>query len=96
MIGSYVSVAIPGRVVEDVFILPENVVRNSNQIYFVKNGKLEKAQVSFLANYDNLPVVAGLDEEAIDVVMGRIGEARIGRTVSIKSENAESQSRGDL
>ena len=85
-IGSYVSVHVPGRDIRGLYALPDTSLRHGNQVYIVDaESKLQLKDVDLLPNYNGLTLVAnGLGDTAVDVVVGRVGEAAQGKLVSIK------------
>jgi len=47
-IGQFVTARIQGRVIEDVFVIPNNSIREGSYLYLVRNGLLEKQPINIL------------------------------------------------
>jgi len=95
-IGAYVSVSIPGRKLENLYVLPKAVLRGGNRVYTVdEENRLRSKLVSLQSNYDGLTIVAsGLAPNVERVVVGRVGEAMEGRKVDVTLLNAKTS--GDV
>ena len=91
--GSYVSVMIPGRDIEGLYVLPAAVLRGGNRVYVVDDDNVLRSHIVTLqSNYDGITVVSSGLEGGVRVVAGRVGEAMEGRkvTVSIRGEEKPS------
>lgn len=88
--GSYVSILIPGRDMEGLYVLPPAVLRGGNRVYTVdENNILRSKIVTLQSNYDGITVVSSGLEGDVRVVKGRVGEAMEGRKVIIVNDAQE-------
>ncbi len=91
-IGSYVSILIPGRDIDGLYVLPPAVLRGGNRVYVVdENNTLRSKVVTLQSNYDGLTVVSSGLAGKVRLVSGRVGEAMEGRQVNVLLNNVESQ-----
>lgn len=47
-IGQFITARIQGRVVDDIFVIPNNSIREGSYLYLVRNGLLEKQSINIL------------------------------------------------
>ena len=88
-LGSYVSVAIPGRDMSGLYVLPPAVLRGGNRVYTVdQDNILRSHQVVLQSNFDGLTVVSSGLDGVVRVVTGRVGEAMVGRSVDINIQES--------
>ena len=62
-IGQFVRAQIKGRMVDDVFVIPNKSIREGSYVYVVRNEKLEKQSINILWQDDqNALVKQGISE----------------------------------
>jgi len=65
--GEYLTVEFPGQVIPSSMEIPRNAVFNSNEIFTVNNGKLNKREIDVIKWNEETLVFNGLEEGAIVV-----------------------------
>lgn len=66
--GQYLKAMFPGKVVQNSFEIPRNSVFNSDEVYVVVNGLLQKRSIEIKKMNENSVIFTGL-EEGVDVVV---------------------------
>ncbi|NRB37280.1 MAG: efflux RND transporter periplasmic adaptor subunit [Pseudomonadales bacterium] len=86
-IGSFVEASIKSKILNDIVVLPRNVLRSGNILWLVDNkNKLQRRKVAVLPTREEMVyVISGLAEGERVVVSG-IAEAVAGREVTIRDD----------
>lgn len=91
-IGAYVSVEIPGKTIDNLYVLPPQTLRHGNKVWVVDDENvLQSISVKLLNNYDGEVIVSqGLSGKP-RVVVGSVGQALLGKKVEIKTSDIAGQ-----
>ncbi|MCO6409391.1 MULTISPECIES: efflux RND transporter periplasmic adaptor subunit [Hoeflea] len=76
--GAFVSLTVPDRIWPETFRLPETAVRNSDHVFVVVDGKLERRAVRLIAWDGEDAIVDGSLEDGDTVLVTRLTEATEG------------------
>ncbi|NJO89185.1 MAG: HlyD family efflux transporter periplasmic adaptor subunit [Chloroflexia bacterium] len=90
--GEYLQAYFPGHPVKNSMEIPRNIVFNSNEVFIVKNSRLQKKKINIIKiNNENTLVFNGLPEGDTLVVQPLINvqEGSLVEVHGIKQENAE-------
>ncbi|MFO7868353.1 MAG: efflux RND transporter periplasmic adaptor subunit [Bacteroidales bacterium] len=60
--GEYVTVSITGEVIKNVFKIPRNALLNDSTVYSVKNGKLQKTQITITKSGNDFFLIQDIPE----------------------------------
>lgn len=91
-LGAYVSVEIPGKTIDNLYVLPPQTLRHGNKVWVVDDENvLQSVPVKLLNNYDGEVIVSqGLSGKP-GVVVGSVGQALLGKKVEIKTSDVAGQ-----
>lgn len=85
--GAFVSLTVPDRIWPQTFRLPETAVRNSDHVFLVVDGKLERREVQLIAWDGESAIVDGNLNDGETVLVTRLTEATEG--VSVREPSTE-------
>lgn len=71
--GEYLLAIFPGHPIENAMELPRNAVFNSNQVYIIKNGRLQTEEINIIKTGEKVLVFNGLAEGDTIVIQPLIG-----------------------
>ena len=84
-IGQFVSAQVKGRVVEDVFVIPNKSIREGSYVYVVRDSKLAKQSINIIWQDDqNALIKDGLNDDEI-VVTTSLNSTLAGATAKLTS-----------
>ena len=85
--GAFVSLTVPDRIWPQTFRLPETAVRNSDHVFLVVDGKLERREVQLIAWDGENAILDGDLNDGDRVLVTRLTEASEG--VSVREPSGE-------
>ncbi len=87
--GAFVQVSLPGREFPHTVRLPETAVYGGDHVFIVKEGRLERREVSVAAYDDDAVLVTGSLDWGDDVLTTRIAE--VGEGLRVRGEKLDKQ-----
>lgn len=82
--GSYLKAVFSGKTIDNSMEMPRNAVFNNNQVFIMKNGKLEKKQIKILKYNNKTLIFNGLEQGDSLVVQPLINMASGTRVYPLK------------
>jgi len=92
--GAFVSLTVPDRIWPQTFRLPETALRNSDHIFLVVDGKLERRDVRLIAWDGEDAILDGDLKDGDTVLVTRLTEASEG--VTVREPSGETATSGKL
>lgn len=92
--GTFVSVDLPGATLEDVLVLPETSLYESNHIYVLRDGKMARVDAVLLGRQDENVVISAQIDEAERIILTRLAQAGEGLRVNVEGEEAQRPGQG--
>lgn len=92
--GTFVSVDLPGAILDNVLVLPETALYESNHIYVVRDGKMARVDVDLLARQDESVIISAEIAEGERIINTRLAQAGEGLRVNIEGEEEQQPGQG--
>ena len=89
--GEYLKVVFPGHPIENAMEIPRNVVFNTDEVFIVKNKRLQKQKINIIKLNEKTLIYNGIDEGEV-LVMQPLINVMEGTLVEIQKQEMQAKS----
>ena len=90
--GMFCKVSIPGKIIENAFMLPREAVSHDNQVLLVEDGKIKSKSVEVIRNDGDFSIIREVLNEGDHLITSRPGISIDGTRVNFKLIDQDSGS----